>query len=152
MSSHLKSLDPDHPVAPGDWGYRSAAERREWIADHALPTIDYCDVHNYPINDTDIVVDSPKALSQFIENRVAAAASIKKPLVFGEFGMSVDGYKGFSESDWYGAYFENAARDGVAGGMFLIFSPDSPRGSGVTYLSSRDAATPAPVDGDSHLV
>src|SRR5207302_7582694 len=27
MSAHLKSLDPDHPVAPGDWGYRSAAER-----------------------------------------------------------------------------------------------------------------------------
>src|SRR5205823_12929987 len=52
MSAYLKSLDPDHPVAPGDWRYRSAAERREWIADHALPTIDYCDVHNYPINDT----------------------------------------------------------------------------------------------------
>ena len=28
MSAHLKSLDPDHPVAPGDWGYRSAAERQ----------------------------------------------------------------------------------------------------------------------------
>src|SRR5215813_1506725 len=37
MSAYLKSLDPDHMIAPGDWGYRSAAERREWLADHALP-------------------------------------------------------------------------------------------------------------------
>jgi len=151
MSTYLKSLDPDHPVAPGDWGYRSAAERREWIADHALPTIDYCDVHNYPRPDTDVSVDSPKALGEFIENRVAAAASIKKPLVFGEFGMSVDGYKGFSESDWYGAYFENAARDGVAGAMFWILTPDSQHGYSVTYSSSRDAAILAEVNGGAHL-
>ena len=151
MSAYLKSLDPDHPVAPGDWGYRSAAERREWLADHALPTIDYCDVHHYPINDTDTFVDSPKALSQFIENRVAAAASIKKPLVLGEFGMSVEGYQGFSESNWYGAYFENAARDGAAGVMFWILTPDVQRGYGVTYSSSRDAAILAEVNGGSHL-
>jgi mannan endo-1,4-beta-mannosidase len=151
MSAYLKSLDPDHPVAPGDWGFRSAAERREWIADHALPTIDYCDVHHYPINDTDTSVDSPKALAQFIENRVAAAASIKKPLVFGEFAMSVDGYQGFSESDWYGAYFENAARDGVGGAMFWILTPDAQRGYGVTYSSPRDAAILAQVNGGSHL-
>ena len=28
MSSYLKSLDPNHMVAPGVWGYRTAAERR----------------------------------------------------------------------------------------------------------------------------
>ena len=50
MSTYLRSLDPDHLIAPGDWGYRSAAERREWLKDHSLPNIDYCDVHNYPIN------------------------------------------------------------------------------------------------------
>ncbi|MDX6384676.1 MAG: mannan endo,4-beta-mannosidase, partial [Blastocatellia bacterium] len=48
MSSYLKTLDPDHLIAPGEWGYRSAAERREWLIDHALPNIDICDVHNYP--------------------------------------------------------------------------------------------------------
>src|SRR5215213_2690463 len=48
MSAYLKSMDPNHLIAPGTWGYRSAAERREWLADHAIPTIDYCDVHNYP--------------------------------------------------------------------------------------------------------
>ena len=151
MSTYLKSLDSDHLIAPGDWGYRSAAERREWLSDHALPNIDYCDVHNYPRDDTDISVDSPKALGEFIENCVAAACSIKKPLVFGEFGMSSDGYKGFTQVDWYRAYFENAARDGASGAMFWILTPDPQRGYGVTYSSPRDAGVLAEVTGASHL-
>src|SRR5215470_16286584 len=36
MSTYLKSLDPDHLIAAGDWGYRTAAERREWLKDHQL--------------------------------------------------------------------------------------------------------------------
>src|ERR1700752_4551398 len=80
MSAYLKSLDPNHLIAPGAWGYRSSAERREWLADHAIPTIDYCDVHSYPRDDHDSFVDSPKALKEFIENRAAAAFSIGKPV------------------------------------------------------------------------
>ena len=36
MSSYLKSLDANHLVTPGAWGYRSSSERREWLADHAI--------------------------------------------------------------------------------------------------------------------
>ena len=151
MSTYLKSLDPDHLIAPGEWGYRSAAERREWLIDHALPNIDYCDVHNYPRNDTDILLDSPTALGEFIDNRVAAAYSIKKPLVFGEFGMGPEGYKGFSEADWYRAYFEDTARSGASGAMFWILTPDAQRGYGVTYSSPRDAAVLAELTGAAHL-
>ncbi len=59
MSSYLKSLDGNHLVTPGAWGYRTAAERREWLADHRLKTIDYCDVHNYPREDANSFVDNP---------------------------------------------------------------------------------------------
>ena len=138
MSTYLKSLDPNHMIAPGAWGYRSAAERREWLADHALPTIDYCDVHNYPRDDRDSFVDSPTALKAFIENRAAAAFSIKKPLVFGEFGMGVEGHNSASQSDWYRAFFEGNARAGSAGAMFWILTPDPRRGYGVTYSTPRD--------------
>src|ERR1051325_6348596 len=31
MSGYLKSLDPNHMIAPGVWGYRTAAGRREWL-------------------------------------------------------------------------------------------------------------------------
>ena len=43
MSAYIKSLDPNHLVAPGTWGYRTSWERREWLEEHQIPTIDYCD-------------------------------------------------------------------------------------------------------------
>jgi mannan endo-1,4-beta-mannosidase len=138
MSAYLKSLDPNHMIAPGAWGYRSSSERREWLADHAIPTIDYCDVHSYPRDDRDSFVDSPKALKEFIDNRAAAAFSIKKALVFGEFGMGVEGYNGASQVEWYKALFEGNARAGTAGAMFWIITPDARRGYGITYSTPRD--------------
>jgi mannan endo-1,4-beta-mannosidase len=145
MSAYLKSLDPNHIIAPGDWGYRTAAERREWLADHQLPNIDYCDVHNYPRDDGDSFVDSPKALGEFIDNRAAAAFSLKKPLVFGEFGMGVEGYNGFSQVEWYRAFLEGNVRAGAGGAMFWILTPDPARGYGVTYTTNRDQGVLAEV-------
>ena len=140
MSAYVKSLDPNHMVTPGAWGYRSSSERREWLADHALPTIDYCDVHNYPRDDLDSFVDSPAALKEFIENRAAAAFSLGKPLVLGEFGMGVDGHRGASQVDWYKAFFDGNAAAGAGGAMFWILTPDAHRGYGVTYSTPRDEA------------
>jgi hypothetical protein len=138
MSGYLKSLDPNHMIAPGAWGYRTSSERREWLADHAIPTIDYCDVHNYPRDDHDSFVDSPAALKEFIENRAAAAYSLRKPLVLGEFGMGVEGHNSASQVEWYRALFEGNVRAGAGGAMFWIFTPDARRGYGVTYATPRD--------------
>ena len=138
MSAYLKSLDPNHLIAPGAWGYRSSSERREWLADHAIPTIDYCDVHNYPRDDHDSFVNSPAALKEFIENRAAAAFSLRKPLVLGEFGMGVEGHNHASQVEWYKAFFDGNARAGAAGAMFWILTPDARRGYGVTYSTPRD--------------
>jgi len=151
MSTYLRSLDSDHLIAPGDWGYRSAAERREWLLDHSLPNIDYCDVHIYPRDDADSFVDSPKALGEFIDNRVATAYTIRKPLVLGEFGMSNNGYKGFTQVEWYRAYFEYAARSGASGAMFWILTSSPQRGYGVNYSSRLDAPVLAEVTGAVHL-
>ena len=138
MSSYLKSLDANHLITPGAWGYRTAAERREWLADHRLPTIDYCDVHNYPREDANSFVDSPEALREFIDNRAAAALSLAKPLVLGEFGIGPDGYNGISQRDWFRGFFAANLRAGVAGAMFWIFTPDPNRGFGITYTTARD--------------
>lgn len=140
MSAYLKSLDPNHMITLGAWGYRSSSERREWLADHALPSIDYCDVHNYPRDDHDSFIDSPAALKEFIENRAAAAFSLGKPLVMGEFGMSVDGHQGVSQVEWYRSFFDGSAAAGAGGAMFWILTPDPRRGYGVTYSTLRDEA------------
>lgn len=138
MSGYLRSLDPDHLIVSGDWGYRSALERREWLADQALPNIDYCDVHLYPADDHDSFVDSPAALREFVDNRVAAAYSLNKPLVLGEFGMRVSGYNNISQADWYHAFLEANARAGTAGAMFWIMTPDAARDYGVSFIAPRD--------------
>jgi hypothetical protein len=85
-------------------------------------------------------VNSPQALQEFLENRAAAAISLKKPLVLGEFGMGVDGHNGTSQAEWYRAFFESSVRSGAAGAMFWILTPDPHRGYGVTYTGQRDLA------------
>jgi mannan endo-1,4-beta-mannosidase len=139
MSALIKSLDPHHLVASGSWGYRNAYERRAWLEEQSLPTLDFVDIHNYPRDDLDTFVASPAALGEFIENRAAASFSLNKPLVMGEFGMVPEGYEGFSQADWFRAYFEHSARAGAAGAIFWILTPDPKRGYGVTYTTARDA-------------
>jgi mannan endo-1,4-beta-mannosidase len=137
MSRFIKRLDPNHLVTPGTWGYRNSWERRAWLEEHALQTIDYCDAHNYPRDDLDSFVDSPAALKEFVANRAAASYSLKKPLVLGEFGMGPEGYKGVSMEEWYRAYFEAAARSGISGALYWIFTPDPKRGYGISYTTPR---------------
>jgi hypothetical protein len=152
MSAYLKSLDPHHIVAPGDWGYRSAAERREWLLDHQLETIDYCDVHNYPRDDEDVFVDSPAALNDFVVNRAAASFSLDKPLVLGEFGMAPEGYRGVARDVWFRSYFESAAQNGAAGAMFWILTSAPQRGYSVTYDAPADTVVFAEVNRGAQTV
>ena len=133
MSSYLKSLDPNHLISPGDWGYRSSVERREWIEDHRLPNVDYCDVHIYPIDDDDSFVSSPGDLREFIDNRANAALTVNKPLVFGEFGMGPQGHNSFSQIEWFRNYFEENVRSGAGGAMFWMLTPDAKRRYSVTF-------------------
>lgn len=151
MSAYIKSLDPDHLVAPGTWGYRTSWERREWLEEHRLPTIDYCDVHIYPRDDSDSFVDSPAALRGFLDNRAAAAFSLEKPLVLGEFGMGPEGYKGSSQAEWYRAYFDSAAHAGIGGALFWIMTPDARRGYSVSYMTPRDEPIRAEIRRASEL-
>ncbi|MGH9901445.1 MAG: hypothetical protein ACRD68_06480, partial [Pyrinomonadaceae bacterium] len=138
MSAYVKSLDPHHLVTPGTWGYRTSSERREWLADHRLPGVDYCDIHLYPRDDLDSHIDSPQRLKEFIDNRAAAALAVGKPLVVGEFGIPSEGFNEWSQAEWFRAYFEGAARSGVAGAMFWIWTHAAERDYGVTYTAPRD--------------
>lgn len=139
MSSFIKSFDTNHLVTAGTWGYRLASERREWIADCRLPNVDFCDVHLYPADDADSFVDSPTALNHFIENRVAAALEVDKPLTLGEFNVPREGFNKTSQIDWLKSYFDSAARNGVGGASLWIWTTDDARQYAITPASERDA-------------
>ena len=65
--------------------------------------------------------------------------------------MGADGYKGFSQAEWYRAYLEGNVRAGSAGAMFWILTPDVGRGYGVTYVTDRDKAVLAEVTRASQM-
>jgi mannan endo-1,4-beta-mannosidase len=152
MSAYIKSLDPNHLVTPGTWGYRFAVQRREWLEEHKLPTIDFCDVHHYPTSDLDSHVKSPAALHEFMDNRVAAAVSINKPLVWGEFGMWPEGYNEISAAEWYRSFFDHTIKSGASGSMFWILTPAMNRGFGVSYTNPRDQAIFAEIRRAAQLI
>ncbi|HYP54261.1 MAG TPA: cellulase family glycosylhydrolase [Pyrinomonadaceae bacterium] len=139
MSAFVKSLDPHHLVTPGTWGYRNAFERRAWLEEHRLPNVDYCDVHLYPRDDADSFVNDFDALEAFLTNRAAAALSLDKPLVVGEFGIPVEGFNGRTQADWYDAFFRAARLNGF-GAMFWILTHVAERPYGVTHTTARDDA------------
>ena len=138
MSAFLKSIDPDHLVAPGVWGYRTSWERREWLADHHLASVDYCDVHSYPADDQDTYIETPEDLRRFVDNRAAAGYDLKKPLMFGEFGMVRAGYKGFSQTEWFRAFFESVLKSGAGGALYWRMSHDVSNKYSITYDTSLD--------------
>jgi mannan endo-1,4-beta-mannosidase len=151
MSRYVKSLDANHLVTPGVWGYRTARERREWIADHKLPAVDFCDVHLYPRDDADSFAATPDLMRDFIENRMAAALAVRKPLVFGEWGMVREGFGGVTQPDWFKNYFASAAQAGVAGASFWIVTPDPEREYGVVFDPARDADVRAEIKRGANL-
>jgi mannan endo-1,4-beta-mannosidase len=151
MSGLVRSMDPNHLISPGTWGYRTAAERRAWIDEQKLPDIDYCDVHVYPRDDTDSFVGTPAALGDFLDNRVAAALQAGKPLVVSEFGIPPEGFAGVSRENWYRAFYDNAARAGVAGAMCWTYTNDLMRDYGITD-DARDVAVRAEIKRGADLL
>ncbi len=123
MSEYLKSVDPKHLVATGEEGfdtitrgYETAAYGdRAWMfdgsagssytANSAAPGIDFAGIHLYseawglPYN----------AGTAWIQDHVAIAAALVKPLVMGEFGVLQ------FKAPTYDSWLTTALLDGVAG-------------------------------------
>ncbi len=87
----------------------------------------------------------------FIDNRAAAAFTVQKPLVFGEFGVDVKGYNGFTQAEWFRAFFNASVQSGSAGAMFWILTPDPKRGYSVTYTIARDQNVFSEISRASHI-
>jgi mannan endo-1,4-beta-mannosidase len=139
MAALIRRYDTHHLVTPGVLGYRSRAERAEWLAVCRLPAVDYCDSHLYPQagDSLGIESDEPAAraraerrLDDFIDDRVQLARHVVgKPVVFGEFGFRTDEPRFWGErrAAWFGRFLERALYDGAAGALVWIYQPWSGR-------------------------
>ena len=97
----IKSLDPNHMVSSGSEGsFGCETEMDTFIRVHECPDIDYLTMHIWPLNWSWVTKDSLAENLQnaidntndYIDQHIAAADSIGKPLVLEEFGFPRDGF------------------------------------------------------------
>ena len=115
----IKSLDPNHMVSSGSEGsFGCETEMGTFIRVHECPDIDYLTMHIWPLNWSWVTKDSLAENLQnaidntndYIDQHIAAADSIGKPLVLEEFGFPRDGFvftKG-SPTTLRDAFYSNA--------------------------------------------
>lgn len=121
-AAFVRSLDPDHMISAGHIGYHTARGREVWRAACALDAIAYCDAHLYPLHDPR--VDSPRALRDYVDDRLRVARALGKPLVFGEVGVTqLERPRGRSAASWLGTLLGRAERGGAAGVLWWIVKP-----------------------------
>jgi mannan endo-1,4-beta-mannosidase len=139
---YIKSLDPNHLVTTGtegSWGCEMDIRLFEKI--HASKNVDYMTVHIWPFNwswlkANDMQATMSRAIEntgKYIDDHLAVAQKLNKPLVFEEFGLPRDGFVFTPGSpvtlrDRYydfafGRVLESARKKGLmAGANFWAFS------------------------------
>ncbi len=98
MSSLIKELDPNHMVSTGCEGALPIEGMTVYESVHRLPTVDYATIHIWPKNwswfsDTSLHKGMDSVIiksNTYINEHIAAATSLHKPLVIEEFGMPRD--------------------------------------------------------------
>ncbi|MCS6914664.1 MAG: hypothetical protein RMK29_10350 [Myxococcales bacterium] len=141
MARYIRARDPNHLIAPGLLGYATRAERREWVAVHQLPEVDYCDSHLYP------EAAEGAALARLIDDALDDRAQlarhvIGKPLLIGEFGFRTDRgprLHGQPRAQWLHRFLARVLHNGSGGALLWIYEPFSgtPRDFGI-YIDRAD--------------
>lgn len=129
----IKSLDPNHMVSTGSEGEVGCERDIElWERIHALPEIDYANIHIWPYNWRWVEKETLEAevgtacrcSDDYIELHAEVARRIGKPLVIEEFGYPRDGYSFDVESsvtarDEYYRHILGRVADSAAEGDIL---------------------------------
>ena len=133
-AGYIKSLDPNHLVSSGNEGRVGCIELPScYVKAHESQNIDYLTFHMWPknwgwIDAEDMVKTYPNTLDKakaYIEEHVAYAQQLNKPLILEEFGMERDGGEIYPSSEtifrdqFYGYIFMQVERSVSEGGPFI---------------------------------
>lgn len=136
MSAYLKSIDPKHLVSTGEEGFDtttsgytsftsyttyfwifSLTDGTSFTQNVAIPTIDWAGIHLYP--DTWQWLDPTADGVNWINDHVAIAKALGKPLVLGEYGLE------HSARSTYENWLDAVASSGAAGALVWELVPTS---------------------------
>ncbi|OGX81093.1 hypothetical protein BEN49_16105 [Hymenobacter coccineus] len=145
----VKSIDPNHLLTTGSEGTMAYdGDQGVYERLHADPHIDYLTIHIWPKNwswfrDTATAKGFPAVLARtkaYVDQHVAVAAQLRKPLVVEEFGLPRDG-----QVFTLGA--PTALRDQYYGALFGMAKGNTPAGrviAGYNFWAFGGAARPVP--------
>lgn len=126
QAAFVRSLGPRQLVSAGHIGYSRSDDRALFARVCALPGIDYCDSHAYPLRRGR--VRSVAGLGRWVDDRVQVAHhDVGRPLLFGELGVRTDrrAIRGRAPGEWLERFFERVIHDGAAGALVWTYLPSA---------------------------
>jgi len=132
-ASFIRSLDPNHLISTGNEGLKGSIESAETYLDiHRFADIDYLTAHLWilnwswydPLRPDETYGGAERLALDYLDQHIAFAEEIGKPLVLDEFGIPRDGHSYSPEADtayrdrFYSLVFDHIRADAAAGGPF----------------------------------
>lgn len=126
----IKQLDPNHMISTGSEGAMGCENDIElWRRIHALPEIDYANIHIWAYNwgwiDRDSITENLEQacdkMAEYIGRHAEIARALQKPLVIEEFGYPRDGFSFdpkapvTARDTYYGHLFAQVVRSAAHG-------------------------------------
>ena len=129
----IRSIDPNHLISTGSEGLKGSIESAEtYLAIHRFANVDYLTAHLWifnwswydPERPEETYGEAEDQAIEYLDQHVAFAEEIGKPLVLDEFGIPRDGHSysptaGTTIRDrFYARVFDHIQTNAVAGGPF----------------------------------
>jgi mannan endo-1,4-beta-mannosidase len=129
----IRSLDPNHLISTGNEGLKGSIESAETYLDiHRFANIDYLTAHLWvlnwswydPLKSEGTYADAERRAIEYLDQHIAFAEELGKPLVLDEFGIPRDRHSYSPEAGtvsrdlFYSRVFEHIQVNAAAGGPF----------------------------------
>ncbi len=129
----IRSLDPNHLISTGNEGLKGSIESAETFLDiHRFDTIDYLTAHLWilnwswydPLRPDETYGEAERLALEYLDQHIAFAKELGKPLVLDEFGIPRDGHSYSPEAGttfrdrFYTLVFDHILADAEGGGPF----------------------------------